>query len=128
VRSIYPAIDLQVAFDTKAYAGKIVLVTGASRGIGQAIALFYAKAVAKLVARSSLDESCALLLADVPDATIITFGAGVKDSARADEVVRSVVARFSKLDVLVAMRGIDRLEKTSVHTSLPPVSGILSRG
>jgi NAD(P)-dependent dehydrogenase (short-subunit alcohol dehydrogenase family) len=105
--SIYPAIDPQTAFESKRYAGKVALVTGASRGIGQTIALFYAKAGAALavVARTSLDETKALILKEVADAEVIEFAADVKDSQRAEEIVKATVARFGRLDILVANAG-----------------------
>ncbi|KAI0034734.1 NAD-P-binding protein [Vararia minispora EC-137] len=106
--SLYPAIDPRSAFDSKSFAGKAVLITGASRGIGQTVALFYATAGAAvaLVARSSLDQTTALLAGAAPDAKILTFVGDVRDSQRAEEVVKETVGRFGKLDVLVANAGV----------------------
>ncbi|VDC06221.1 unnamed protein product [Peniophora sp. CBMAI 1063] len=104
---IYPAIDPTAAFTGKTYTSKTVLVTGASRGIGQIIALFFAKAGADvaLTARSSLDETVALIKKSVPDAKILTFAADVKDASRSEEVVEQVVKQFGHLDILVANAG-----------------------
>lgn len=84
-----------------------MLITGASRGIGQTIAVFFAKAGAAvaLTARSSLDETVALIKKSVPDAQISTFTADVKDADRSDEVVTQIVAQYGRLDILVANAG-----------------------
>ncbi|VDC06222.1 unnamed protein product [Peniophora sp. CBMAI 1063] len=104
---IYPAIDPASAFANKTFAGKTVLITGASRGIGQSTAVFFAKAGAAvaLTARSSLDETVALIEKEAPGAQVATFTADVKDVQRADEVVAQVVEQFGDLHVLVANAG-----------------------
>jgi NAD(P)-dependent dehydrogenase (short-subunit alcohol dehydrogenase family) len=101
---VYPAIDPQPVFEAKEYDGKVVLVAGASRGIGQTIAFFYAKAGATvaLVARSSVEETKTMILKAAPDTKLLEFVADVTDSDRAEEVVRAIVAKFGKLDILVA--------------------------
>jgi NAD(P)-dependent dehydrogenase (short-subunit alcohol dehydrogenase family) len=106
--SIYPAIDPQPVFEAKDYDGKVALIAGASRGIGQTIALFYAKAGATvvLVARSSVEETKVLILKEAPGANVLEFAADVTDTDRAEEVVRATVAKFGRLDVLVANAAI----------------------
>jgi hypothetical protein len=111
---IYPAINPKCSFDTKVYSGKVVLVTGASRGIGQTTALFYAKAGAAvaLVARSSLEATQTMITKEVPGAKILAFTADVTDSARAEEVVRATVEQFGKLDILIANAGTGSASKS----------------
>ena len=105
--SIYPAIDPAAAFANKTCVGKTVLVTGASRGIGQIIALFFAKAGANvaLTARSGLDETVALIKQSAPDVKISTFTADVRDTDRAEEIVTQVIAQYGQLDILFANAG-----------------------
>ena len=86
-----------------------MLITGASRGIGAQIALQYACAGASLslVARTqaALDASKDAILREHPSAQVFTFSADVRDVKRAEEVVVATVARFGRLDILVANAG-----------------------
>jgi len=110
--SIYQTIDLKVHHDAQTFAGKVVLITGASRGIGAEIALQYALAGANLtlVARSqaALDASRNAILREHPTAQILVFPADVRDVARAQEAVATTVAHFGRLDILVANAGTIR--------------------
>jgi NAD(P)-dependent dehydrogenase (short-subunit alcohol dehydrogenase family) len=104
--SVYPFIDPQVHYDAQTYAGKTVLITGASRGIGLETAIFYARAGACLtiVARrqETLDASKDTILREQPSAQVLTFPADVRDVKKAEEAVAATVAHFGHLDILVA--------------------------
>lgn len=108
-RSVYPAIDPQPLFASHAYRGKVVLVTGASRGIGQEISLHYARAGATLaiVARSeeSLGETKDAILAAVPSAEVLVLAAEVRDAQSTEKAVQAVLARFGRLDILISNAG-----------------------
>ena len=90
----------------------MVLVTGASRGIGAEIALQLARAgaILTLVARSqaTLDASKDAILRDRPSAQVLTFSADVRDVTKAEEAVAATVAKFGRLDILVANAGTTR--------------------
>ncbi|KAI9451094.1 NAD-P-binding protein [Russula earlei] len=109
---IYPTIDPKVHYDAQTFAGKVVLITGASRGIGAEIALQYARAGAKLslVARTqaALDAIKDAILRERPTAQILTSPADVRDVTKAGEIVASTVARFGRLDILVSNAAILR--------------------
>jgi len=88
--------------------GKIALITGAGRGIGQAIALAYAREGAKLslAARSvpQLEETasqCRTLGAEV----LIT-PTDVTDPGQVTRLVDATVERYSTIDILVNNAGI----------------------
>jgi hypothetical protein len=119
-RSVYPAIDPQPLYDAQAYKGKVVLVTGASRGIGQEIALQYARAGAALaiVARSedALGETKRAILEAVPSAEVLVHVADVRDTESAERAVQALLSRFGRLDILVANAGAISPVKQSTCT------------
>jgi NAD(P)-dependent dehydrogenase (short-subunit alcohol dehydrogenase family) len=82
-------------------AGKVALVTGASRGIGAAIAAAYAGAGAKLVLAARKEAGLEEVRARIGGADVLAVPCHV---GKADEV-RALVARgierFGKIDVLV---------------------------
>lgn len=107
---IYPAIDPTKHFEGKTYKGKVVLVTGASRGIGQDVARHYALAGASvtLVSRrqAALEDVKAAILLEIPDADVLLYAADVKDPVQAEAAVNATVERFGRLDVLIANAGV----------------------
>jgi len=90
-----------------------VLITGASRGLGEEIALQYARAGANLtlVARSQagLDATRDAIFRECPSAQVLVFPAEVQDVAKAEEAVATTVRHFGRLDILVANAGSLRL-------------------
>ncbi|KAH9963679.1 NAD-P-binding protein [Russula compacta] len=109
---VYPFIDPQVHDDAQTYAGKVVLITGASRGIGLETAIYYVRAGASvtIIARKqeTLDVSKAIILREKPSAQVLAFTADVRDVKKAEEAVAATVARFGRLDILVANAAITR--------------------
>jgi NAD(P)-dependent dehydrogenase (short-subunit alcohol dehydrogenase family) len=89
--------------------GRVAVVTGASRGLGKAIALALAGAGAKmaLVARSrhQLDEATAAVRAVNADAE--AFAADVTSEAEVAELAARITARFGKVHILVNNAGVN---------------------
>ena len=106
---MYPTIDPNEAFANQTYRGKVVFVTGASRGIGQETAITYAKAGANvaIVGRSqeTLDETAAAIRAVVSGAHILAIPADVRDSKAIEAAVEATLERFGRLDILIANAG-----------------------
>ena len=91
--------------------GKTALVTGASRGIGKAIALRLAKEGANIAINfagnvAAAEEVKAAIEADGGKAILVQ--ADVSDSAAVDAMVKTVVDTFGGIDILVNNAGITR--------------------
>ena len=90
---------------------KSVLVTGASRGIGRAIALYFAKNGAKVAVNYSGSEAKANEVVEEIKAnggTAFAIKADISSSEDVTNMVKSVIDEFGSLDVLVNNAGITR--------------------
>lgn len=88
--------------------GRVALVTGASRGIGRAIALELARRGATVVAMSRTVESAEALaedLAQVNDLGWTPIG-DVRNYAEVEAAAAGTIERFGRLDVLVNNAGV----------------------
>ena len=88
--------------------GKVAIITGASRGIGQAIAVEFAKAGAKLVLSAStlenLQETAQLITGEKLETPILTQ-ANVSIGDEVSEVVKKALDTHGKVDILVNNAG-----------------------
>ena len=90
--------------------GKTALITGASRGIGRAVAEAFAREGARVAVGGSTMESAAraaeALHGACPKAEILPVGLDVTNTASVDSAVARVRDRWGVLDVLVNNAGI----------------------
>ena len=91
--------------------GKVALVTGASRGIGRAIALRLAAegaSVALNYAGNAAKAAEVKELAEKGGARAMAIQADVADAAAVDAMVKQVMEEFGRIDILVNNAGITR--------------------
>lgn len=91
--------------------GKTCLVTGASRGIGRAIALALGAAGADVALTYSRSESAAREVEAELNAlgrNALVFQADAVDGKRADEVITEITNAWGRLDILVNNAGITK--------------------
>ena len=92
-------------------ADKTAVVTGAGRGIGQAVALTLAKAGARIAVVSRTEANSAatadLINAIRPDAAK-PYSVDVSNAAAVAELGKQVVADFGKVEILVNNAGVTR--------------------
>lgn len=87
------------------FEGKVVLVTGASRGIGRAIAQAFGKEGARVaVNHPNEPEKAAEVVRAIPGAFAVQADVGKKKDI--DRMVAEVIAKWGRIDVLVNNAGI----------------------
>ena len=94
-------------------AGKVVVITGASSGIGEATALLLAERGARVVLGARNDERLAALVARITAAggQAAYCPANVANSTELTALVQLALTQFGQLDVLVSNAGIAPLSR-----------------
>ena len=87
---------------------KVVLVTGASQGLGKALAFAYASEGAKLVINARSEEKLHPVAEEAQrlGAEVLAVPADVADSESVDRLVSQAADRFGRIDVLVNNAGL----------------------
>ena len=91
--------------------GKVVLITGGSRGLGKAMALGFARHGANVAIVSRKIESCIETAGEVEAFGVKAFpyAAHAGDWDSLDAMVEAVYAEFGKVDVLINNAGMSPL-------------------
>ena len=89
---------------------KLVLVTGASRGIGQAIALTLGKSGATVIGTATSEEGANKISKIFAENNILGKGMrlDVTDNEQISELLKSITADYGSVDILVNNAGITR--------------------
>lgn len=92
-------------------SGKVILVTGAGRGIGQAIALMFARANAKVIAicsrtEAQLEETRAAIQEINPDIRVIYKSVDIASESDLAGFINTIAQDYGRIDVVVSNAGI----------------------
>lgn len=97
-------------------SGKVVLITGASGGIGAAIARAFAKEQAQLVLHYHSDRAGALRLKrELDSAESIAVQADLRSEAAVKTLFAKTLKKFGRLDTLVANAGAWEIRDVPLH-------------
>lgn len=83
--------------------GKVALITGASRGIGEAIARLLAAYGAKVIVSSRKKEACEAVAASIREqgGEALAMACHVGDMAQIEQLFAEIKSQFGRLDILV---------------------------
>ena len=87
---------------------KVALITGASRGLGRALALAFAREGASVVLNSRGEESLRPVVEEAESlgAEVLAVAADVAEGAGVESMVEAAVERFGHVDVLINNAGL----------------------
>ena len=93
------------------FEGKVVIVTGSSSGIGQAVLLGFAKEGASVVIhgvnQQRLNDTEALLKENnIPESRFLTVQGEVQDEKVQEKIIEETVVKFGRIDVLINNAGV----------------------
>ncbi|KAA1467243.1 NAD(P)-binding protein [Dentipellis sp. KUC8613] len=94
---VYPEVDPAEQYATGTHKGKVVFLTGSSRGIGEDLAMTYAKKV--------LDEVKAKILHEAPSADVLVVPTDMVNVIQVEAAVKAGIERFGRLDIVIANAG-----------------------
>jgi 3-oxoacyl-[acyl-carrier protein] reductase len=95
--------------DGKSLSGKVALITGASRGIGAAVARRFAAAGSQVaIGYQARSDAAASLAAEITAAggQCLAVQGDIADADAAQRIANDTVARFGRIDILVNCAGI----------------------
>ncbi len=101
---------LRLATRSGELVGKVVIITGASRGIGRALAHAFVERGAHMVLAARSADDLEAVAAECrtlhPHAEVLTVPTDVTDEAQLERLVATTLERFGRVDVLVNNAGV----------------------
>ena len=85
-------------------SGKVVLITGGSRGIGKAIAVLFLKEGAKVAITSKDTARLEQVRKEFGD--VLTIPADIRNEKKVQSTIQKTIEKFGRLDILVNNAGI----------------------
>lgn len=103
---------------SKFFAGKVVLITGASQGIGEAVALAFARQGARLVLAARSAERLALVEKEVRElgGEALSVPTDVTSPDAVSDLVDATMDEFGRIDVLVNNAGMGKVGLVGAET------------
>ncbi len=92
-------------------SGKVALITGGSRGIGESIVLAFAREGADVAFTYLSSEQKAMEVAAEAEklgVSVLAMKSDAADYSQAEQLINEVVARFGKIDILINNAGITK--------------------
>ncbi|WP_330254108.1 glucose 1-dehydrogenase [Nocardia sp. NBC_00565] len=108
-------------------AGKVVLITGGSRGLGRAMSLHFAERGARVVVSSRKYDACHALVQQINASGGESFARAchIGDWHELDGLINDVVAHYGRLDVLINNAGMSPSAPSLLETSETLVDKII---
>jgi NAD(P)-dependent dehydrogenase (short-subunit alcohol dehydrogenase family) len=100
-------------------AGKVVVITGGSRGLGRAMSLAFAERGAKVVVASRKLDSCEALAQEInaKGGEAMPLAVHVGQWGKLDAALEAVLARYGRIDVLINNAGMSPIAPSLLETS-----------
>lgn len=95
-----------IAWARYPYDDTVVLITGGGSGIGRAVARAFAEQGARIAISGRREEPLIETIADVPGDRVLVVAADVATAAGVDDLVEAVIARWGRIDVVIANAGL----------------------
>jgi len=86
-----------------AFKDKVIWITGASSGIGEALALHFARLEARLILSARREEELKRVgaLTKLPELDLLILPFDLNDTSRASALAAQVMNKFGKIDILI---------------------------
>ncbi|KAM7469228.1 hypothetical protein LguiA_007411 [Lonicera macranthoides] len=94
--------------------GKVALITGGARGIGESIARLFVKHGAKIIIADVLDELGESVCQDMGPKASSFIHCDVTIESDIEEAINTTIAKHGKLDIMVNNAGITEEPKSSI--------------